>query len=60
MNINVYGEGKFLLPIFNLGKYLERDAKRFFPLAIQVDYAVCDGYNVGMFVESWQEYVNQF
>ena len=43
LNINVYDEGKFLLPIFTMGKYFERDGKRMLPLAIQVHHAVCDG-----------------
>lgn len=60
LNINVYDEGKFLLPIFTMGKYFERDGKRFLPLAIQVHHAVCDGYHVGMFVETLQEYINSF
>ena len=60
LNINVYDEGKFLLPIFTMGKYFERDGKRFLPLAIQVHHAVCDGYHVGMFVEALQEYINSF
>ena len=59
-NINVYDEGKFLLPIFTMGKYFERDGKRMLPLAIQVHHAVCDGYHVGLFVEKLQEYINNF
>ena len=59
-NINVFDEGKFLLPIFTMGKYFERDGKRFLPLAIQAHHAVCDGYHVGLFVEKLQEYVNKF
>ena len=58
-NINVFDEGKFLLPVFTMGKYFERDGKRFLPLAIQVHHAVCDGYHVGMFVERLQGHVNQ-
>ena len=60
MNINVYDEGKFLLPIFTMGKYAEREGKRLLPLAIQVHHAVCDGYHVGLFVEKLQENIHQF
>ena len=60
LNINVYDEGKFLLPIFSMGKYFERDGKRFLPLAIQVHHAVCDGYHVGAFVARLQEYIDVF
>ena len=59
-NINVFDEGKFLLPVFTMGKYFERDGQRFLPLAIQVHHAVCDGYHVGMFVERLQGYVDKF
>ena len=60
VNINVYDEGKFLLPIFTMGKYFERDGKRLLPLAIQVHHAVCDGYHVGRFVETLQENIDRF
>ena len=59
-NINVFDEGKFLLPIFTMGKFFERDGKRFLPLAIQVHHAVCDGYHMGAFVEKLQEYIDHF
>lgn len=57
-NINVFDEGKFLLPVFTMGKFFERDGKRFLPLAIQVHHAVCDGYHISAFVAKLQEYVN--
>ena len=60
MNINVYDEGKFLLPIFTMGKFFVRDGKRYLPLAIQVHHAVCDGYHVGLFVEKLQEHIDRF
>ena len=59
-NINVYGDGKYLLPIFTLGKYFEENGKRLLPLSIQVHHAVCDGYHVGVFVETLQTLINQF
>lgn len=60
VNINVYDDGKFLLPIFTMGKYFERDGKRLLPLAIQVHHAVCDGYHVGAFVEKLQTTIDSF
>ena len=42
-NINVFDEGKFLLPIFTMGKFFERDGKRLLPLAIQVHIVTNDG-----------------
>ena len=59
-NINVFDEGKFLLPIFTMGKYFERDGRRLLPLSIQVHHAVCDGYHLGAFVEKLQGYVDDF
>ena len=56
-NINVFDDGKFLLPIFTMGKFFERDGKRLLPLAIQVHHAVCDGYHIGVFVEKLQTYI---
>ena len=60
LNLNVFDDGKYLLPIFTLGKYFERDGKRFLPLAIQAHHAVCDGYHVGVFVEKLQEKIFRF
>ena len=60
MNINVFDEGKFLLPIFTMGKFFERENKRMLPLAIQVHHAVCDGYHVGLFVEKLQAHIAAF
>lgn len=59
-NINVFGEGTYLLPIFTMGKYFEQNGRRLLPLAIQVHHAVCDGYHVGTFVDLVQEYVFAF
>ena len=60
VNINVFDDGKFLLPIFTMGKFFERDGKRLLPLAIQVHHAVCDGYHVGTFVEKLQAHIDGF
>lgn len=60
VNINVFDDGKFLLPIFTMGKYFERDGRRMLPLSIQVHHAVCDGYHVGVFVDKLQDKINRF
>ena len=60
VNINVFDDGKFLLPIFTMGRFFEQDGKRMLPLAIQVHHAVCDGYHVGLFVEKLQNSINSF
>ena len=60
LNINVFDEGKFLLPIFTMGKFFEHDGKRLLPLAIQVHHAVCDGYHISTFVAKLQETIDRF
>ncbi len=59
-DINVYDEGKYMLPIFTMGKFFENGGKRMLPLAIQVHHAVCDGYHVGLFVETLQDMIDHF
>ena len=59
-NINVFDDGKYLLPIFTMGKIFDVDGKRMIPLAIQVHHAVCDGYHVGKFLELLQENIASF
>ena len=59
-NLNVIGDGKYLLPIFTLGKYFEDNEKRLLPIAMQVHHAACDGYHVGKFVETLQTLIHQF
>lgn len=61
-NINVFGSdsGKHLLPIFTMGKWIERDNKRILPLAIQVHHAVCDGYHVAMFFKELQSRITKW
>ncbi len=59
-NINVFGDGKYFLPIFTIGKFFEENGKRMLPLAIQVHHAVCDGYHVGRFVKRLQEKTDSF
>lgn len=59
-NLNVYGDGHYLLPIFTMGKYEDSAERRLLPLAIQVHHAVCDGYHVGRFVELLQDAIDHF
>ena len=59
-HLNLYGSGKYLLPIFTMGKFVEREGRRLLPLAVQVHHAACDGYHVGKFVERLQEKIYRF
>lgn len=54
-NINAYTDGKHLLPIFTIGKYIERNGKVYMPLAMQLHHSACDGYHAGQFVEALRE-----
>ncbi|WP_152392396.1 type A chloramphenicol O-acetyltransferase [Paenibacillus guangzhouensis] len=47
-NLNIYNEGTYLLPIFTMGRYKERDGRTLLPLAGQFHHAVCDGYHAGL------------
>lgn len=58
-HLNVFGDGKYLLPIFTLGKWVEQNGRRILPIAIQVHHAVCDGYHVGLFVEILQTMIDE-
>lgn len=61
-NLNVFGDGSYLLPIFTWGKYFKehRDGKdqTLIPLSIQVHHAVCDGYHVSRFINELQCVMN--
>ena len=59
-NLNIFGDGRYLLPIFTMGIWVEQNGRRMLPLAIQVHHAVCDGYHVGQFVECLQTMIDRF
>lgn len=54
-NLNVYNDGRYLVPIFTIGKYFEQNNKIFIPMSIQVHHAVCDGYHTSRFINEVQE-----
>lgn len=56
-NLNIYNDGKYLLPIFTTGKYFEQNSKIFIPISIQVHHAVCDGYHISRFINEVQELI---
>ena len=55
MNLNLYDGADYLSPIFTMGQIFKENGRTRLPLAIQVHHAVCDGYYVGMFLQSLQE-----
>ena len=48
----------YLLPIFTMGRWQEREGRTWMPLAIQVHHGVCDGFHVGRFLEEFQQWAN--
>lgn len=59
-NLNLPKGDKYLLPIFTIGKYFERDYKILIPLSVQVHHAVCDGFHTSRFVNELQELLDKF
>ncbi len=59
-HLNLQKGYDFLLPIFTMGRYHEKDGKILLPLAIQVHHAVCDGFHLCRFVNSLQQRLTDF
>ena len=59
-NLNIFGDGSYLLPIFTWGKsYLDPStSKLLIPLSAQVHHAVCDGFHLSRFINELQEYID--
>jgi len=47
-------------PLFDWGKYFERDGKWILPLSVQVHHSFVDGIHIGKLVDSLQNYLNRF
>ncbi|MDG0809248.1 type A chloramphenicol O-acetyltransferase [Cohnella rhizosphaerae] len=54
-NLNIYGDGAYLLPIFTMGKYERQGGKLLLPVSAQLHHAVCDGYHAGVLFKALQE-----
>lgn len=59
-NLNIHNGGRYLLPIFTMGKIFEMNGKSLLPLSIQVHHAVCDGYHVALFIKHMQDNIRDF
>ncbi len=59
-NLNIDAKGEYLLPIFTIGQKHIQGGKTLIPLAIQVHHAVCDGYHIGLFLDSLREKLRGF
>ncbi len=45
-------------PLFDWGKYFERNGKKMLPFSVQVHHSFVDGIHVGKLVDSLQDYLN--
>ncbi|NME36754.1 MULTISPECIES: type A chloramphenicol O-acetyltransferase [Fusobacterium] len=59
-NLNLKNGYNYYPPIFTFGKYFTENNKILLPLAIQVHHGVCDGYHVAKFINSLQDFINNF
>ncbi len=47
-------------PLFDWGKYFERDGKTVLPFSVQVHHSFVDGVHIGKLADSLQNYLSQF
>ena len=47
------------VPMFDWGKYFERDGKIILPFSVQAHHSFVDGVHIGMLAESLQRYLNK-
>lgn len=56
-NLNIFQDGRYLLPITTIGKYFNQDNKILLPISLQVHHAVADGYHTTKFINEIQELI---
>ncbi len=54
------GKKENATPLFDWGKYLERDSKQILPFSVQVHHSFVDGIHIGKLADSLQQYLNCF
>ncbi|MDD4844471.1 MAG: CatA-like O-acetyltransferase [Anaerotignum sp.] len=47
-------------PLFDWGKYFERDGRTQLPFSVQVHHSFVDGVHIGKLSDSLQKYINEF
>lgn len=47
-------------PLFDWGKYFERDGKILLPFSVQVHHSFVDGIHIGKLADAVQDYLNRF
>lgn len=58
-NLNIYNDGRYLLPIITSGKYFAQGEQILLPVAFQAHHAVADGYHAGLFFNELQVEIAQ-
>jgi chloramphenicol O-acetyltransferase type B len=54
-----FGDSEKAQPIFDWGKYTEKDGVLTMPFAVQVHHAFVDGIHIGRFTDRLQSYLNE-
>ena len=54
------GKKENATPLFDWGKYFERDGKILLPFSVQAHHSFVDGLHVGRLAEKLQKYLNEF
>jgi chloramphenicol O-acetyltransferase type B len=54
------GKKENAAPLFDWGKYFDRDGKKILPFSVQVHHSFVDGVHIGKLADSLQTYLNQF
>lgn len=47
-------------PLFDWGKYYEKDGRTIMPVSVQAHHSFVDGIHIGQFAEKLQKYLNEF
>ncbi|MDE6670626.1 MAG: chloramphenicol acetyltransferase [Ruminococcus sp.] len=47
-------------PLFDWGKYYEKDNRIMIPISVQAHHSLVDGLHIGQYVEKLQKYFNEF
>lgn len=50
-SLQIDGGSRHLLPIFTIGRHVERDGRTFMPLAVQVHHASADGFHTARLID---------
>lgn len=46
-------------PLFDWGKYYEKDSRTVMPVSVQAHHSFVDGIHIGQFAEKLQKYLNE-